>query len=168
MWTVIKLFFKALDPRLLIAALTVTLVVASYAFTYMAGEVAKQREWDAANTTQELETAKLVLAAKEKEKALTAKVNNVAVNYEKAKQVNTALVSGLTGSVRELQAELDKRDAASAATPTVNHGPTPERLVCRSALENLGSLAQIADEHREQIIALQAYITSVQNPDSYK
>lgn len=147
--------------KLTIALVISAVLTASHYQAWKSGKSSVQQQWDAAITLQAQATVKLVLDAQAKEKILTTKVNLVGTNYEKAKLVNAALVTGLTSSLRDLKAELDKRDAADTQSPSSNHGPTPERLVCRSALENLQALAGIADEHREQIIALQAYINSV-------
>ena len=156
MWTL-------LSPRLWIALVLSAGLIGSHYQAYRSGKQTIQREWTAFNTQQELETQRLALAAAEKERQLNRKVNTVAQNYENAKKINSTLATSLGDRVREFTAELDKRDAADTATATVDHGATPERIVLRDCANNLQALAGISQQHKEQIVALQAYITSVQN-----
>lgn len=129
---------------------------------YKSGKATVQKDWDTATTLQAQETVRLVLAAREKEKQLTTKVNNVAQNYETAKKINTALATSLGDRVREFTDELSKRDIADTSTPTINHGSSTERIVLGDCARNLYALGNVSEEHRQQIIALQAYIKSLQ------
>lgn len=150
-----------LSPRILVAIVLSAGLAFSHFQAYKSGKKAVQQDWDAQTIAQAQATVKLVQDAREKEKVLTTKVNTVAQNYENAKKTNNALVVGLTSSLLDLQNELNKRDAADSSTPTVNHGTSPERVILRDCAVNLQTLAGIAQLHKEQIIALQAYINSV-------
>ncbi len=154
MWTL-------LSPRLWIALAIAAVLTLSHYQAWKSGRSNVQQQWDAATTAQARETVKLVLAAREKEKQLTTKVNTVAQNYENAKKINTALAASLGDRVRDFTDELSKRDAADTATATVDHGVTPERIVLGDCARNLQALAGISDQHKEQILALQAYINSI-------
>ena len=149
--------------RLLIALIAAGVLASSHYTAYKSGKASTQRDWDRQTLEQAEATVKLVVDARAKEKVLTTKVTKVAQDYENAKKINGALADKLTGSLRELTSELDKRDAQLAATPTLNHGRTAESEILRSCAGALQELGGIADQHKEQVIALQAYIVAIQD-----
>ena len=154
MWTL-------LSPKVLIAIALSAGLAFSHFQAYKSGKNTVQKDWDAQTIVQAQETVKLVQDARAKEKVLTTKVNTVAQNYENAKKTNAALVVGLTGSLRDFQAELDKRDSQLSATPTINYGASVEYKLLGACATSLVELAEHTQGYSEQVIALQAYINSV-------
>ena len=154
MWTL-------LSPKVWIAIALSAGLAFSHLQAYKSGKNTVQRDWDAQTIVQAQATVKLVQDARAKEKVLTTKVNTVAQNYENAKKTNAALVVGLTGSLRDFQAELDKRDTQLTATTTINHGASVEYKLLGACAASLVELAEHTQGYSEQVIALQAYINSV-------
>lgn len=161
MWTL-------LSPRFIVGIIVAGILATSHFTAYRSGKASVRSEWDAAALAQANATLKLVQEAREKEKLLADQVTKGAKRYEDAKKT-TAVVTGVVAErVRHFQGELDKRDAQDAQSPTSDHGRTPERLVLGYCAASFYQVGGLAEEYRQQIIALQDYIKSIQSIDTCK
>jgi hypothetical protein len=162
MWTIALTFLKALNPRIWAGLAMCAAIAASNVYAYRAGAKSIRTAWDQAITQQALETLKISEQYRATEKILQTKVQKVSTDYEAAKKINAALADRLSGSLRDLNTELDRSASESAQSPTVNHGATAESQILRSCAGSIRELAEVADGFAEQIVALQGYIISIQ------